>query len=65
MCQNQIPRLCKLYSFREKKPEEFLRETDVDSSFYHNILDILQSLVDSLHEFSKTSDHASKCMQIP
>ena len=39
----QIPSLCKLYSFYEEIPEEFLDETDVDSYFYHNILDISQS----------------------
>ena len=35
--QKRIPSLCKLYSFYEEIPEEFLDETDVDSSFYHNI----------------------------
>ena len=39
----QVSRLCKLYSVYEKIPEEFLDETDVDSYFYHNILDISQS----------------------
>ena len=39
----QIPSLCKLYSFYEEIPEEFLDETDVDSYFYHSILDISQS----------------------
>ena len=38
-----IPSLCKLYSFYEEIPEEFLDETDVDSYFYHNIFDISQS----------------------
>ena len=38
-----IPSLCKLYSFFEEIPEEFLDETDVDSYFYHNIFDISQS----------------------
>ena len=41
--KKQIPRLCKLYSFYEEIPEEFLDETDVDSYFYHNIFDISQS----------------------
>ena len=36
----QISSLCKLYSVYEEKPEEFLDERDVDSYFYHNILDI-------------------------
>ena len=31
------------YSFYEEIPEEFLEETDVDSNFYYNILDISQS----------------------
>ena len=38
-----IPSLCKLYSFYEEIPQEFLDETDVDSFFYHNIFDISQS----------------------
>ena len=31
--KKQIPSLCKLYSFYEGIPEEFLDETDVDSYF--------------------------------
>ena len=34
---------CKLCSVYEEIPEEFLDETDVDSCFFHNILDISQS----------------------
>ena len=41
--KKQIPSLCKLYSFYEDIPEEFLDKTDVDSYFYHNIFDISQS----------------------
>ena len=41
--KKQIPSLCKLYSFYEEIPEEFLDETDVASYFYHNIFDISQS----------------------
>ena len=41
--KKQIPSLCKLYSFDEEIPEEFLDETDVDSYFHHNIFDISQS----------------------
>ena len=41
--KKQISSLCKLYSVYEEKPEQFLVETDVDSYFYHNILDISQS----------------------
>ena len=44
MCvRKQIPSLCKLYSFYEGIPEEFLDETDVDSHFYHNVFHISQS----------------------
>ena len=35
--------MCKLYSVYEEIPEEDLDETDVDSFFYHNILDLSQS----------------------
>ena len=41
--KKQISSLCKFYSVYEEIPEEFLDETDVDSYFYHNILDISQS----------------------
>ena len=41
--KKQFSSLCKLYSIYEEIPEEFLDETDVDSYFYHNILDISQS----------------------
>ena len=41
--KKQIPSLCKLYSYYEEIPEEFLDETDVESYFYHNIFDISQS----------------------
>ena len=41
--KKQISSLCKLYSIYEEIPEEFLDETDVDSYFFHNILDISQS----------------------
>ena len=34
--------LCKLYSFYEETPEEFLDETDVNNHFYHNSFDISQ-----------------------
>ena len=40
MCvEKQIPSLCQLHSFHEDLPQEFLDETDVDSSFDHNIFD--------------------------
>ena len=38
--KKQIPGLCKHHSFYEETPDEFL---DVDSQFYHNILDNSQS----------------------
>ena len=38
--KNQISSWCKLYSTYEEIPEELLDKTDVDSYFYHNILDI-------------------------
>ena len=41
--KKQIPSLCKLYSFYEEIPEEFLDGTDVDSYFYNKIFDISQS----------------------
>ena len=41
--KKQIPSLCKLYSFYEEIPADFLDATDVDSYFYHNIFDICQS----------------------
>ena len=41
--KKQIFSLRKLYSIYEQKPEEFLGKTDVESYFYHNILDISQS----------------------
>ena len=41
--KKQISSLCKLYSIYEELPGEFLDETDVDSYFSYNILDISQS----------------------
>ena len=41
--KKQISRLCKLYSVYKEIPKDFLDETDVDSYFNHNILDISQS----------------------
>ena len=41
--KKQISSLCKLYSVYEEIPDEILDETDLDSYFYHNILDISQS----------------------
>ena len=41
--KKQIPSLCKLCSFYEEMPEEFLDENNVDSYFYNNIIDVSQS----------------------
>ena len=41
--KKQIPSLCKLYSFYEELPEEFLDEIDVDSFFHRNLFDTSQS----------------------
>ena len=38
--RKQFPSLSKLYTFYGEVPESFLDESDVDSYFYHNILDI-------------------------
>ena len=43
--KKQIPSLSKLYTTYEEVPESFLDETDVDSYFYHKILDI--ALIDN------------------
>ena len=54
--KKQIPSLCKLSSFHEEIPEEFLVETDVDSNFYHNIFDIFQFQ----HRFVRVSRGSNK-----
>ena len=41
--KKQFSNLCKLYSINEEIAEELLDGPDVDSYFYHNIFDILQS----------------------
>lgn len=41
--KSHISSLSKLYTIYEGIPESFLDETDVDSYFYHNILDISQT----------------------
>ena len=41
--KKQISSLCKLYSIFGKIPEEILDETDVDSYFFHIILDTSES----------------------
>ena len=44
--EKQNPTLCKLYSFYEEIPEEFLDEIDVDNYFYHNILTFLSPSIE-------------------
>ena len=39
----KFPVCADIFSFYEEKPEMFLDEADVDSSSYHNILDISHS----------------------
>ena len=48
--------VCKLFSFHEELPEELLDETDVDSYFYHILLDISQSE----HRFERVSKGSNK-----
>ena len=43
--RKQIPSLSKLHTIHEEVPESSLDETDVDSYFYHNVLDI--ALIDN------------------
>ena len=43
--KKQIQCLSKMYTIYEEVPEGFLDETDVDSYFYHNTLDL--SLIDN------------------
>ena len=43
--KKQISGLSNLYTIYEEVPESFLDKTDVDSYFYHNILDI--ALIDN------------------
>ena len=54
--KKQISSWCKLYSVYEEIPEEFLDKTDVDSCFYHNILDFSQSH----HRITRVSKGSNK-----
>ena len=38
--KNQLPTLSKLYSIYEETPEVLLDEADIDSYFYHRVLNI-------------------------
>ena len=61
--KKQISSLRKLYSIYEEIPEDFLDETDVDSYFYHNILDISQSRHRKVR-FSKGSNKESFAFKV-
>ena len=41
--KQQLPSLSLLYSIYEDVPEQTLDEADVDSYFYHNILDVTKT----------------------
>ena len=61
--KKQISSLWKLYSIYEEKPEENLDETDVDSYFYHNILEISQSY-NRIVRVSKGSNRKSFAFEV-
>ena len=61
--KKQISSLRKLFSVYEEIPEERSDETDVDSYFYHNILDISQSH-HRIVQVSKGSDKKSLASQV-
>ena len=61
--KNQNFSLCKLYSVNEEIPEDFLDETDVDSYFFHNILDISQSH-NRIVRYSKGSNKKSFAFKV-
>ena len=56
--RNQLPTLSKLYSIYEEIPEDLLDEADIDSSFYHGILNITKKQ-NRLVRLSKTSNKNS------
>ena len=41
--KQQLPSISLLYSIYEDVPEQTFDETDVDSYFYHNILDVTKT----------------------
>ena len=55
--KNQLPTLCKLYSIYAENPEDLLDEADIDSYFYHTILNIKKE--NRLVRLSKTSNKNS------
>ena len=64
--KKQFSSLWKLYSVYTEIPKEFLDETDVDSYFYHNILEISQShhRIVQVSKGSKKKSFAFKVFQI-
>ena len=56
--KNQLPTLSKLYSIYEEIPEDLLDEADIDSYFYHSILNITKK-ENRLVRLSKTSNKNS------
>ena len=56
--KNQLPTLSKLYSIYEEIPEDLLDEADIDSYFYHSILNISKK-ENRLVRLSKTSNKIS------
>ena len=59
--KKQISSLCTLYSVYDETPEDFSDETDVESYFYQNILNISQSH----HRIARVSKGSKKtlCVQ--
>ena len=53
--KNQLPTLSKLYSIYEETPEDLLDEADIDSFFYHSILNNTEK-ENRLVRLSKTSN---------
>ena len=56
--KSQLPTLSKLYSINEEFPEDLLDEADIDTYFYHSILNIAKK-ENSLVRLSKTSNKIS------
>ena len=56
--KNQLPTLSKLYSIYEEIPEDLLDEADIDSYFYHAILNITKK-ENRLVRLSRTSNKNS------
>ena len=59
--KKQIPSLSKLFTIYEEVPGCFLDETDVDSYFYNNILDI--ALIDKRIVWASKGFNKKNCFQ--